>query len=318
MRSTIPSMTVMALLFILNGGSESACAGHVVVLQGNDRLAQVGESGQIEWEMKWGGIHDLHLLSGNRVMLQDGPAKVVEIDVKTRQVVWSYSSAESNGNRGKAVEVHSFQPLDGGRVMIAESGPARIIEINRAGEILKEIPLKVKHSHPHTDTRLVRRLKTGNYLVCHEGDGIVREYGPAGDIVWEFEVPLFGKEPKGGHGPEAFGNKAFAAVRLPNGNTLLSTGNGHGVIEVTPGKEIVWQLQQHDLAGVVLAWVTTLEVLPNGHYVIGNCHAGKGQPLLIEIDPHTKEIVWKFDRFDDFGNSVSNSQLLDQIGKSLR
>ena len=58
--------------------------------------------------------------------------------------------------------------------------------------------------------------------------------------------------------------------------------------------------------------------LPNGHYVIGNCHAGPGQPLLIEIDAKNKKVVWTFDRYDDFGNSVSNSILLDQPAGRLR
>ena len=80
-------------------------------------------------------------------------------------------------------------------------------------------------------------------VVCHEADGAIREYNDQGHIVWDYEVPLFGKERKGGHGPEAFGNKAFCALRLDNGNTLIATGNGHSVLEVTPGKEIVWQIR---------------------------------------------------------------------------
>jgi hypothetical protein len=99
---------------------------------------------------------------------------------------------------------------------------------------------------------------------------------------------------------------------------LISTGNGHGVIEVTPLKQIVWKIQQRDLPNITLAWVTTLEVLPNGHYVIGNCHAGPGQPLLIELDPKTKQVVWTFDQFDTYGNSVSNSQILDAGRPVLR
>ena len=71
---------------------------------------------------------------------------------------------------------------------------------------------------------------------------------------------------------------------------------------------------QNDLPGIRLAWVTTLEVLPNGNYVIGNCHAGPGQPLLVEIDPRTRKVVWTLDRFADFGNSVSNSQILGVAG----
>jgi outer membrane protein assembly factor BamB len=298
--------------------SSLAVAQHEVLMQGNGKLAIVNAENETIWQMPWGGIHDVHVLPGGNIMVQRGSHEVVEIDRETKEVVWSYDSAQRNGNRGKRVEVHAFEPLADGRVMIAESGTARVIEINRQGEILKQFPLKINKPHPHSDTRLVRKLANGHYLAAHEHDGFVREYDPQGKLVWEYEVPLFDKPPRGGHGPEAFGNQLFAALRLENGNTLIATGNGHSVLEVTPEKKIVWQLDQHDLPGITLAWVTTLEVLPGGNYVIGNCHAGPDNPLLIELEPKTKKVVWTFDRFDQFGNSAPNSQLLDVQGKSLR
>jgi PQQ-like domain len=295
-----------------------ASAQNRLVTQGNGKLAIVGRDGQIEWQMPWEGIHDIHALPHGRLMVQQGSSKIAEIDIAQKKVVWSYDSAASNGNHGHEVQVHAFQPLDGGRVMIAESGPGRIIEIDRAGKLLHEIKLKVEHPHPHTDTRLARQLENGHYLVCHEGDGVVREYDHDGQVTWEYAVPLFGFAPKPGHGSEAYGNKCFAAVRLPSGNTLISTGNGHRVLEVTQEKKIVWQITQDELPGITLAWVTTLEVLPNGHYVIGNCHAGPGQPLVIELDPKTKRVVWSLDQYETFGNAVSNSQILDAGGAVLR
>jgi outer membrane protein assembly factor BamB len=296
----------------------SAAAQHRLIVQGNGKLAIVDAKGQIEWDMPWGDIHDIHVLADGHIMVQQGAAKVAEIDPKTKKIVWSYDSAALNGNKGKKIEVHSFQPLDDGRIMIVESGVSRIIEIDRDGKIVHEVKLKVAKSDPHRDTRLVRKLANGDYLVCHEGEGAVREYDANGKVVWDYEVPLFDQKPRGGHGPEAWGNQAFAALRLKNGNTLISTGNGHSILEVTPEKKIVWQVQQKELPNIQLAWVTTLEVLPNGNYVIGNCHAGKGQPLLVEIEPSTKKVVWTFDQFDRWGNSVSNTHLLDEVGKNLR
>ena len=291
---------------------------HEVILQGNGKLAKVDAKGKITWEMPWGGIHDIHVLPSGNIMVQERMRKIVEIDPKTKEIVWSYDCSTSNGNEGKKLEVHAFQPLKNGNVMIAESGPARIIEIDRSGKLLKELKLKVDKPHPHTDTRLARKLENGHYLACHESDGTLREYDSDGKVVWEYKVPLFDKEEKGGHGLDAFGNRLFSAVRLKNGNTLIGTGNGHSVIEVTPKKEVVWQLHQDDLPNIRFAWVTTLEVLPNGNYVIGNCHAGPGNPLLVEIEPKTKKVVWTFDHFDTFGNSVPNSQLADLVGKTLR
>lgn len=305
---------VLPLLFVAACQSpppSEAPVAHRVLLQGNDRLAILGRDGSIEWEMPWGGIHDVHRLPSGHLLVQQGAATIAEIDPEQKAVVWTYDAAAQNGNAGKHVEVHSFVPFGDGNLLIAESGPSRFLEIDRAGHVLHEFPMTVSQSDAHRDTRLVRRLANGNVLACHEGDGCVREYDRSGKVVFEFAVPLFGRERHDGHGPEAFGNAVFGALRLANGHTLVATGNGHGVLEVDPSGQIVWSLQQHDLPGITLAWVTTLDVLPNGHYVLGNCHAGPGQPVLVEIDPATKQVVWQLDGYDRFGNSVSNSLLLD-------
>ncbi len=316
--ATLREIFYFALLFAFQASFLSAGEGHRVLMQGNGKLAIVEKDGSLSWEMPWKGIHDIHVLENGNILTQRAMREVVEIDRKTKKVVWSYNAAKKNGNDGQQVEVHALQPLADGRIMIAESGPGRIIEIDRDGKIHKEIKLVVDNPHPHTDTRLARKLDNGHYLACHERDGTVREYNPDGKVVWEYEIPMFGKEAKKGHGLDAFGNKCFSAVRLANGNTLIGTGNGHSVLEVTPEKKIAWQLHQDDLDGIRLAWVTTLDALPNGNYLIGNCHAGPDNPLLVEVDPKTKKAVWTFDRFDLFGNSAPNSLLLDLAGKTRR
>jgi outer membrane protein assembly factor BamB len=277
-----------------------------VLLQGNGKLA-LWSDGKVAWEMPWGGIHDIHRGADGTIFVQKDMREVCAIDPANKKVIWSYDSSKSNGNEGKRLEVHAFQPLAGGSLMVVESGIGRIIEVDSVGKLLKEVKLKVDRPDAHRDTRLARKLDNGHYLVCHEGDGAVREYDGDGKVVWDFPVPVFGKEAKGGHGPEAFGNAVFGALRLENGNTLVATGNGHSVLEVSPAKEIVWKIEQKDLPGITLAWVTTLQVLPNGNYVIGNCHAGPGQPILIELEPKTKKVVWQLDGFEAFGNDVSNS-----------
>ncbi len=299
--------------------SSSAWADHQVLLQGGPRLAIVEADGSVSWEMPWGGIHDIHRLENGNILTRQGRAAVVEIDPGTRKVVWKYDAGKENGNAGKRIEVHAFERLADGTTMIAESGVGRIIEINREGKLLREIPLQRDRPDAHSDTRLVRSTNSSSYLVAHEADGKVREYDrKTGKVIWEYEVPMFGQSARNGHGPEAFGNRLFAALRLKNGNTLVATGNGHSVLEVTREKQIVWRINQNDLPGICLAWVTTLEVLSNGNYVIGNCHAGPGQPLLVEVEPKTKKVVWQLDGHADFGNNVSNSLLLDVVGKSLR
>ena len=88
------------------------------------------------------------------------------------------------------------------------------------------------------------------------------------------------------------------------------------MIEVTPEKEIAWKIDQDELPGIRFAWVTTLQELPNGNLVIGNCHAGPENPQLVEVT-RAKEVVWTFHDFEKFGNATTNSQILTTNGKSI-
>lgn len=171
--------------------------------------------------------------------------------------------------------------------MIAESGAARIIEVDRDGKIVHSIPLAVQNPDAHRDTRLVRPTPQGNYVVAHEALGFAREYDRSGKIVWEFNV----------------GSKLYSAVRLSNGNTLIGTGDGHRVIEVSPDKKIVWEVTEKELPGVQLAWVTMVDRLPNGNTWIVNCHAGPDNPQVLEVSPD-KKVVWSFKDFERFGNAL--------------
>ena len=309
----IPLALVVAAPLVIAADEKAAPVRHRLLAADDStrRIAIIGADGKTEWEHAVGPIHDLALLEEGNVLFQTSWTRIVEVEPKSGKVVWEYDAATRNGNAGKRVEVHAFQRLAGGLTLVAESGPARLIEIDREGKLVHEIKLRIEHPDAHSDTRRVRKLKGGTYLVCHERDGAVREYDPAGKVVWEFAVPLFGKERKPGHGPEAFGNQTYSALRLENGNTLVSTGNGHSVLEVTPKGEIAWKLEQKDLPGITLAWVTTLEVLPNGHIVLGNCHAGKENPQIIEIT-RDRKVVWTFRDFERFGNSLPCSQIVDR------
>jgi uncharacterized sulfatase len=264
-------------------------------------LAAIAADGKVEWKIPCGQIHDLHLLPDGHLLYQDGWTRIIELDAD-RMPVWEYD-AMANGNANRPVEVHAFQRLADGITMIVESGPARIIEVDRGGNITHQFSLQVDTPSVHSDTRNARKTAAGTYLVAHEKDGVVREYDKTGKLIWEYDVPLFGKPPKGGHGPAAFGNQVYSAIRLEDGNTLIGTGNGHSVLEVTPAKEIVWKIDQHDLPGITLAWVTQVRRLANGNTLLVNCHAGPENPQIIEVTPR-KKVVWTFQDFEIFGNSL--------------
>ncbi len=318
-RSRLIVFTIVGLLVISAKQSASGAEPtrrFIAADSSKNRVAIIDETGRTVWEHTIGPLHDLHVLPGGNVLLQPSWTEVAEINPGSDEIVWQYDAMKRPENAGKRLEIHAFQRLSNGQTMVAESGPGSIVELDENLNVVHSMPLLVSKPDAHRDTRLVRKLTSGNYLVCHEGDGLVREYDPSGKTVWEYGVPLFNRQPAGGHGVEAFGNQCFSAIRLPNGNTLIGTGNGHSVLEVTPAAQIIWSLHQHELPGIQLAWVTSLQVLPSGNILINNCHAGPDNPQLIEVN-REKKVVWSFKDFDRFGDSLTNSQILAVDGVAV-
>jgi outer membrane protein assembly factor BamB len=280
------------------------------------RVAIVNAKGEVEWEVSNPAeVHDLALLPNGNVLFPTGPTTVVEM-TPAKNIVWTHTSRPKEGYRGR-IEIHAFERLNDGRTMIAESGNRRLIEVDKNDKIVAEIPLTVEHPNPHRDTRLARKLQNGNYLVCHEGDGVVREYDGSGKVVWSYHLDLAGRSRSPGHGPEGHGTELFGAIRRPDGNTLIATGNGNRVIEVDPQGNMVWAIGQDELPGIRLAWVTTLQLLPSGNLIVGNCHAGPANPQLFEVT-RDKKVVWTFRDFNTFGNGTAAAQVLNVNGKVIR
>ncbi len=284
--------------------AEVSSPRHAVVAADNNRLVRFDKEGRVVWEYNdVKSVHGIQQLSNGNLLTQQGWGRIVEV-TPDKHIAWSYDSASRNGNAGRALEVHAFQRLPNDLTMIVENGIGRVIDVDSEGQIDHMFSYQVTSPSPHRDVRQAHRLASGNTLVCHEEEGRVTEYSPGGDIVWDYRVPLFGKPPQRGHGPEAWGNQVFNALRLPNGHTLIATGNGHSVIEVTADGDITWALRQHDLPGITLAWTTALEVLPDGNILIGNCHAGPENPQFIEVT-RDKEVAWTFRDFEILGNSTA-------------
>lgn len=287
---------------------------HRVLAQDKGHVVIIEPDGRVSWETPCGGTaHDISMLPNGNILFPTDAVTIVEM-TPDKQIVWKHVSKQKEGYTG-AVEIHAFQRLPNGNTMVSESGNARIIEVDKDDKIVHEIPMVVDHENSHRDTRLVRELKNGHYLACHEGDGVVREYDHEGKVVWSYKLDLDGRPATDSH--QGHGINCFDAVRLPNGDTLIACGNGNRVIEVNPAGEVVWKLGYTDLPGIQFFWVTTLEVLPNGHIVIGNTHAGPDNPQLIEVTKD-KKVVWTFKNMDALGNDTAAAQLLDVKGKVIR
>lgn len=257
---------------------------------GKNVLAICDRDGSVIWRYDTGGPakghaghHDLHLLERGHILFHDSWTVISEINLE-KEIVWRYDSAAANPEQ--KVGVHAFDRLPNGETVIAESNLGRIIHLDQENRIVKKVPLG---EGGRKRTRLMRLLDNGNYLVCAEKPGVVTEYDDTGKIVWEFPV----------------NTRVYGAIRLKNGNTLVATGDGNSIVEVNPDKQVVWEIVE-EVPGtdITLGWMTMLQELPNGNLLIGNCHAGEGNPQIFEIT-RNKKVVWEFDEWDLVGNGLA-------------
>lgn len=249
-----------------------ACADY-----GGNKICLVDAEGKITWQHPAANPQDVWLLpSGNILFSHIKGATEITLD---REVVWKYETAKGN-------EVHACQPLPDGLVMVAESGPMQLVEVDRDGKVVKTVKLKTGQKATHHQMRCARKIASGNYLVGQYGDGVMREYGPNGEIVREIPQKM-----------------AFSGIRLPSGNTLMATGDSHRVVEIDADGKVVWEVNENDLPGNPLRFVAGLQRLPNGNTLIcnwgGHGHVGQ-QPQIVEISPN-KEVVGEIYDFDQFG-----------------
>ncbi|HEX4947729.1 MAG TPA: hypothetical protein VFZ34_13750 [Blastocatellia bacterium] len=312
------NLLIVCLSLLLLAEIVAAQPNYRVLGADKKRVAIVNAKGEIEWEVPNPDareIHDIQYLPNGNVLFQTSYTTVVEVN-KDKQVVWKHESKPKEGYTGR-VEIHSYQRLKNGLTMIAESGNGRIIEVDKDDKIVNVIPLTLAKPNAHRDTRMVRPVGNGGYLVCQEGEGKVIEYDKTGKIVWSYALELGDRPRSPGHGVEGHGVEVFGAVRLKNGNTLIAGGNNNRILEVNRAGKIVWSIDHKELPGIQFAWMTTLQVLPNGNIIIGNTHAGPENPQLIEVT-RDKKVVWQFKNWDVFGNNLVAAQVVGIKGNVIR
>ena len=298
---------VVAMVFVLWIAGTPAKAERLVLASasyGKNIVALCDADGNVLWSHKTAGgktghagHHDIQLLDNGHILFHENWTTIIEMTL-AKKVVWSYDSSTMNGNKGQRVEVHAFQRLPNGRTMVAESGVGRIIEVDKDGHIQAEVKLQ-PGGRQHT--RMARKLANGNYLVCAENPGVVTEYNAKSEVVWEYPIKT----------------RVYGALRLRNGNTLIASGSGASVVEVTREGKVLWEIKDTvPDTTISLKWTTSLTELDNGHYIVGNCHAGDKSPQIFEMT-RDKQIVWQFNQYAIFGNGLACSQVLSDQQSAL-
>jgi hypothetical protein len=268
-----------------------------------DQKMYIVKNGKILWTFTMGTYGEF----GDATMLSNGNILFSRLSGATemgqdKKVVWNYEAPAGD-------QIHTAQPIGSDRVFICQNGlPAKALIINKKTGIIE-----MEHVLPTSSTtdpntihgqfRHIRYTKDGTYLIANMGLGKVQEYDKDWKEIWSYDAP-----------------SAWAAVRLKNGNTLIS-GNQQGYVrEVNSKGKIVWELNKNDLPGITLYCVQQVSRLANGNTLICNWFNGVAKAdwpkvvQIIEVSPD-KKVVWALRQWSNPNlGPASAIQLLDEPG----
>jgi hypothetical protein len=260
------------------------------------KTAIIGEDGVARWEYRGGTRDGFVLPNGNAVLAWSD--RVEEV-TPAKQVVFSYTRNPENA------EIGTVQRLYNGNTLVTELGKRpRLMEVDGRGAIVHETPLKPETENAHMQTRMARQLKNGNYLVPHLLAFAVKEYTPDGQVVATLHTDL---AELGGRPAE---NWPFTAIRLDNGNTLVSLTHGNKVAEFTPSGSIAWKVTNDDVGGLFKDPCGS-QRLANGNTVVGS-HAANQGVSMVEVN-RDRKIVWTSDH--PLAAGVHHFQILTTNGR---
>lgn len=252
---------------------------HSFFIAGPSFTGIIDEDGKEAWNSGRNGARDGYVLPNGNVLI----AWTDEVKEFTRdkQVVFHYKRSAENK------EIGTVAPLGEDRLLITELGPKpRLLEVDRSGTIQVDVPLLPETDNAHMQTRMARKLASGNYLVPHLLAFQVKEYTPKGEVVATFKTDL---EELGGRKTEAW---PFTAIRLDNGNTLVNLTHSNQTVEFDATGKVVWHVSNADFPEKPFADPCGGQRLPNGNTVIAS-YASKGEIKIFEVT-RDKKIVWKY------------------------
>ncbi|MFD2146992.1 hypothetical protein [Mucilaginibacter antarcticus] len=222
---------------------------------------------------------DVWMLSNGNILFSK--MQYVELISPDKKVLWRYDCNNSNG--AKHTEVHTCQPIGLDKVMFVVNGlPPKLMIVNtKTGkvEVEHELPY-IQPANPkdiHPQFRRARVTAQGTYLLSLQNLGMYVELDKNFKEIWRYKTTT-----------------PWAALRLKNGNTLMTDEVEWTTREVNSKNEIVWEFDcKKDLPAEYqfVAAPQTCTRLANGNTIFASQGRGGKGPQLIEVTKD-KQVVW--------------------------
>jgi hypothetical protein len=251
----------------------------IIADEGNQKVHYVNLANPSE---KWSiatSNRDMQLIGNDRLMVSVGDG-YAEYNVKTGVQIKKVSTGSGVQSVFRLTEKSTFIGADG--------SPASVKEVDSTGKQLRKINFALNAS-----IRIVRPTSKGTYLVGGKSAGLMYECDSTGAVKWEANA----------------GGEPYMALRLPNGNTMISSGYGAQMVLVGRDGNVIRKFPTDADKNGSDFWTKAkpnffagFQILKNGNIVVANWEGHNGGNgnigyQLLEIDSGLTKVVsyWKQD-----------------------
>lgn len=243
-----------------------------------DKIAIINKTtNELEWEYRrddgWcKKCNSLEYLKGGDVIFayQEG-ASLINSD---GEVIFDYKVGEGE-------ELQSVSVTKKGFVFGICGRPTKIVEVNKKGEVTKELSFDTEVMNIHRQFRQIAVTKRGTYLVPVINSNKIVELDANGEVIRDVQLD----------------NGVWYVSLTKKGDWLATSGHA-GVIYKINDKtsEVSKIVDAPKLAdGSNIEFAAGIKELKNGNYILSNWvgHNGdESQPVLIELN-EDGDVVWK-------------------------
>lgn len=232
------------------------------------------ETERLEWIHPIGkgeDCNDVELTRKNEVLY--AYTKGARLVTMSQDVVWDYRVKSGE-------ELFTATELPTGGYLLGICGhPARILELDNAGNMVDELTFETGIPVVHNQFRQILKTKKGTYVIPLFAKGEVVEINRNGETLRRVKT----------------GGNPFTVKLLRKGQWLVGCGDAHKWVEIDPRREIITRtLHSDSLPEMALLFVAEVHRYKNGNTLLANWNGhskDKTQPKMIELNARN-EVVW--------------------------
>lgn len=266
------------IIYLLVGICCCSCSKKEKLIVGSFDWQQIAivdkTSGDIEWIydlLPEEECYDVEVTPKNEVLYAyKKGAKLIKRD---HQVVWDYKAGENE-------ELYTATRLESGNFLLAMAGaPARIVELDKNGEVVKEVTFNTATPDISQQFRHIVKTPNNTYVVPLMNKSKIAEIDETG----RFKRSIFcGGTPN--------------AVALTDSSWVVACGDARSFVEIAlENKRVTRTVETSSLNWGTIFYVADIVRYKNGNTLIANylgSSEDQSQMPLLEIDPDNK-IVWR-------------------------